>query len=78
MRAVLKRPQEAELVVQILKNARLVEDAVREMLAEAARLPLPDESVMTASVRAQESVHAYDIYAEGSHSVREIRKSLGA
>ena len=78
MRAVLKRPQEAELVVQILKNARLVEDAVREMLAEAARLPLPDESVMTASVRAQESVHAFMTYTlrvhtalgrSGSHSV---------
>jgi len=38
VRAVLKRPREAELVVQILKNASLVEDAVREMLAEAARL----------------------------------------
>ncbi len=78
VRAVLKRPQEAELVVQMLKNARLVEDAVREMLAEAARLPLPEEAVVTASVRAQESVHAHDIYAEGSHSVREIRESLGA
>ncbi len=74
VRAVLRRPQEAGLVLSMLENALLAEDAVREIAFRAASLDLPDEATIRVTVRSQESVHAHDIFAELEERVGRIRE----
>jgi len=76
VRAVLRRPQEAELVLSMLENSLLAEDAVREIAFRLASLDLPGDAVVRVTVRTQESVHAHDIYAELEETVERLREAL--
>lgn len=73
-----KRPDEASLVINSLKNPKLAEDAVRDMvLLFLEEFPsTPDEAILLAAVRSFESVHMHDIYAEIRSTVGKLRSEL--
>ncbi|MEM2490125.1 MAG: GTP cyclohydrolase MptA [Candidatus Korarchaeum sp.] len=73
-----RRPDEASLVMSSLRNPKLAEDVVREMVLLFLReFPsVPDEATLLAAVRSLESVHAHDIYAEVRSTVGELRAEL--
>ncbi|MCS7102547.1 MAG: GTP cyclohydrolase MptA [Candidatus Korarchaeum sp.] len=73
-----KRPDEASLVVNSLRNPKLAEDVVRDMvLLFLKEFPsVPDEATLLAAVRSLESVHMHDIYAEVRSTVGKLRAEL--
>ncbi len=62
---LLKRPQEARLVMEAHRNPVLAEDLVRNALANMARelRGLPEDTVLEAEVVSLESIHPHDVYA---------------
>jgi GTP cyclohydrolase-4 len=63
---LLKRGDEARLVLQAHESPRFVEDVVREVLARAKKAydHLPDDTVITVKSEAQESIHKHNAFAE--------------
>ncbi len=75
---LLKRPDEAELVIHATSNPRFVEDCVRYMMCYFVKeFPdFPDNIRLVFKVRSMESIHQHDLIAERVTSLGEIRKEL--
>lgn len=75
---LLKRGDESYVVMAAHKNARFVEDCVREM----ARLvvqnfsDLPGDTHITMHQNNEESIHQHDAYAERDATLSELREEL--
>lgn len=78
--SVLKRPDEAALVLRAHQNPRFVEDVARMALALCAmRLAdLPGETLATVYSESEESIHQHDVRVEHSSLFKEIRAQLAA
>ncbi len=72
---LLKREDEAEVIMRSVMNPRFSEDVIRYMtvnlLDEAPQIP--EDAVITFSVRSLESIHKHDFYAEKSVRFKDIK-----
>jgi GTP cyclohydrolase IV len=77
--AILKRGDEARLVIAAHRNPKFVEDVLRDLLASApSRFPeLPDATGLRAETTSEESIHKYDVVAEHRTTLGELRKNAG-
>ena len=75
---LLKRGDESHVVFSAHKNARFVEDCVREMakrvLSEFEFLP--GDSLVTIRQTNEESIHQHDAYAERKATIAELRAEM--
>jgi GTP cyclohydrolase-4 len=71
---LLKRGDESYVVMEAHKNARFVEDCVREMARKviAQFRDLPGDSVVTIKQTNEESIHQHDAYAERKATIAEL------
>jgi GTP cyclohydrolase-4 len=71
---LLKRGDESYVVMEAHKNARFVEDCVREMARKviAQFRDLPGDSVVTIKQTTEESIHQHDAYAERKATIAEL------
>jgi GTP cyclohydrolase IV len=76
IQAVLKRPQEAEMVRRAHLNPVFAEDSIRRMAkqlsAEKFQL-IPCENVVKMSILSYESIHLHNVYAEIESTMGELR-----
>jgi len=74
--AILKRGEEARVVLDAHRNPKFVEDVVRDVLASLpGRFPeLPGSTVVTVKSRSEESIHKYDVTASHSATLAELRR----
>ncbi|MEM0129696.1 MAG: GTP cyclohydrolase MptA [Thermoplasmata archaeon] len=74
--AILKRGDEARLVLRAHRSPRFAEDVVRELLAGVpARFPqLPDDAVVRAETVSEESIHKYDVHASHWVTMADLRR----
>jgi GTP cyclohydrolase-4 len=72
---LLKRGDEARLVLQAHETPRFVEDVTREVLSrvEDRYEHLPDDTVVTVTSQAEESIHKHDAFAERVTRLGELR-----
>jgi GTP cyclohydrolase-4 len=77
---LLKRGDESYVVFQAHKNARFVEDCVREMAKRviAEFRDLPGDSLVTIKQTNEESIHQHDAYAERKATIAELKDELGS
>jgi GTP cyclohydrolase IV len=75
--AILKRGDEAQLVVDAHRRPRFVEDVARELLASLpARFPtLPDDCGVALETRSEESIHKYDVIASHGTTMGALRRA---
>ncbi|MGQ9719155.1 MAG: GTP cyclohydrolase MptA [Nitrososphaerales archaeon] len=75
---LLKRPDEAELVIRAAFNPRFVEDCVRYMMYYFAKKfsNFPDDIHLRFKVRSMESIHQHDMIAERATTLGEIRREI--
>ncbi len=73
--ALLKRPDEGQLVINAHSNAKFVEDVVRGVLERfvAAYPDLPDDVGVDVASNSEESIHKHDAYAQRTASLGELR-----
>ncbi len=73
--AILKRGDEAKVVLDAHRRPKFVEDVVRDLLASVpGRFPtLPDDVVATAETVSEESIHKYNVEASHRISLGELR-----
>jgi GTP cyclohydrolase IV len=78
--AILKRGDEAEVVLHAHRHPKFAEDVVRDLLSGVVdRFPrLPPSTVVRASTRSEESIHKYDVEASHRISVSDLRARRGA
>ncbi|MEM3677401.1 MAG: GTP cyclohydrolase MptA [Candidatus Bathyarchaeia archaeon] len=71
---LLKREDEAEVIVRSVSNPRFSEDVIRYMMAylKGESDKIPGEAIATFSVRSLESIHKHDFYAEKSIKLKDI------
>ncbi|MDX1612059.1 MAG: GTP cyclohydrolase MptA [Candidatus Thermoplasmatota archaeon] len=71
---LLKRGDEARLVLQAHEHPRFVEDVVREALARVVKAygHLPDDTVITVKSEAEESIHKHNAFAERVTTLAEL------
>ena len=76
---LLKRGDEADVVMSAHKNARFVEDCVREMAKRVINDFgfLPGDSLVTIKQTNEESIHQHDAYAERNATIAELKAELG-
>ncbi|MBE3567259.1 MAG: GTP cyclohydrolase I FolE2 [Thermogemmatispora sp.] len=76
--ALLKRPDELYVVNKAHTNPRFVEDVVREMLRAIIERyeHLPPDTFVWASQRNEETIHKYDVVAEGWGTLAELRAEI--
>jgi GTP cyclohydrolase-4 len=76
-REILKRPDEARLVLEAHRNPKFVEDVVRDVLRNIVDKyrELPDEVAVTVRSEAQESIHKHNAVAERVTTLGELRRS---
>jgi len=74
--SLLKRRQEAELVLHAHDQPKFVEDVVRDMLKKVLEKyqKLPDDVLVIASSESEESIHKHNAYAERITTLGELRK----
>lgn len=74
--AILKRGDEARVVVDAHRRPRFVEDVLRDLLASLPdRFPgLPDSVGVSASTVSEESIHKYDVQASHRTTFGELRR----
>lgn len=77
-RELLKRIDEAGIVVCAVKRARFVEDVARHMAKAASELKIGDGCTILVRVRSMESVHGHDIVALIKTTAGEIRRTLAS
>jgi len=77
---LLKRPDEAELVIRATSNPRFVEDCVRYMMCYFVKeFPnFPDNTHLIFKARSMESIHQHDLIAERITTLGEMRKELSS
>ncbi|MCL7388130.1 MAG: GTP cyclohydrolase MptA [Thaumarchaeota archaeon] len=73
---LLKRDDEANVVVNAVRKARLVEDVARYMAKAASELKVKDGCTILAKARSMESVHGHDIVAFIKTTAGEVRRAL--
>ena len=73
--AILKRGDEAKVVLRAQRNRKFVEDVLRDLLADVPRRfpQLPDSTVIRAETRSEESIHKYDVTAAHRARFAELR-----
>jgi len=73
---ILKRADEAKVVMDAHANPKFVEDVVRDVLAEilAGFADLPDDVCVEVKSESYESIHKHNAYAERETSLGELRK----
>ncbi|KQC04548.1 MAG: GTP cyclohydrolase [Methanoculleus sp. SDB] len=76
---LLKRGDESHVVYSAHKNARFVEDCVREMAKRVIKQfsGLPGDTLITIKQTNEESIHQHDAYAERKATLAELRAELG-
>jgi GTP cyclohydrolase-4 len=74
--SILKRKEEAELVLKAHAKPRFVEDVVRAMLSAVLKKyrSLPDEVLVIARSESEESIHKHNAFAERITTLGELRK----
>jgi GTP cyclohydrolase-4 len=74
--SILKRKNEAELVINAHKKPKFVEDVVRDMLAMVLKRykELPDDVIVIARSESEESIHKHNAFAERVTTLGELRK----
>ncbi|MHB8351794.1 MAG: GTP cyclohydrolase MptA [Thermoplasmata archaeon] len=75
--AILKRGDEAAVVLNAHRNPKFVEDVIRDVLAQVPILfpEAPDSAVVHARTRSEESIHKYDVTAAHSATLGELRRN---
>ncbi len=75
---LLKRPDELYIVNKAHANPRFVEDVAREMLRAVVEkyTDLPDETFVWVRQRNEETIHKYDVVAEGWGTLGELRSEI--
>jgi GTP cyclohydrolase IV len=76
IQAVLKRPQEAELVRKAHLNPVFAEDSIRRMAMQLAKKQfsdIPDGATVKISILSYESIHIHNVFAEITSTFKEIR-----
>ena len=78
--AILKRGDEAQVVLDAHRHPKFVEDVLRDLLASLpGRFPaLPDATGVRASTVSEESIHKYNVEASHHTTLGELRRSTGA
>ena len=73
---ILKRSDEAAVVINAHRNPKFVEDVVRDILTKVLERyhDLPDEVKVTVRSESQESIHKHNAFAERVTSMRELRE----
>jgi GTP cyclohydrolase-4 len=77
--AILKRGDEAQVVLAAHRNPKFVEDVLRDLLANLpSRFPaVPDATRVRASTVSEESIHKYNVEASHQVTFGELRRSVG-
>lgn len=75
--AILKRGDEAQVVLDAHRNPKFVEDVIRDLLASLpARFPdLPGSVVVRAETVSEESIHKYDVRAAHRTTIQDLRRA---
>ncbi len=75
---LLKRPDELYIVNKAHANPRFVEDVARDILRAVVEkyVDLPDESYVWVNQRNEETIHKYDVEAEGWGTFGELRSEI--
>lgn len=75
---LLKRPDELYIVNKAHANPRFVEDVAREMLRTMVEkyTNLPDQTFVWVRQRNEETIHKYDVEAEGWGTLGELRAEI--
>jgi GTP cyclohydrolase-4 len=73
--SILKRKEEAELVLRAHAKPKFVEDVVRDILSAVLKTykDLPDEVVVIARSESEESIHKHNAFAERVTTLGELR-----
>ncbi len=73
---ILKRDDEAEVVIQAHENPKFVEDVVRDILAKILERysSFPDPTKVEVKSESQESIHKHNAFAERITTFGELRK----
>jgi GTP cyclohydrolase-4 len=74
--SLLKRKEEAQLVITAHEHPKFVEDVVRDMLNQILhKYPLlPDDVLVIARSESEESIHKHNAFAERVTTLGELRK----
>jgi GTP cyclohydrolase-4 len=77
--AILKRGDEARMVLAAHRHPKFVEDVVRDLLVSLpARFPsVPDATLVRVQTTSEESIHKYDVVASHSVTMGELRQNSG-
>lgn len=75
---LLKRPDELFVVAKAHRRPRFIEDAVRDMILGLIEWypNLPDHTFVQARQLNTETIHSYQVYAERSGTVAELRREI--
>ncbi len=75
---LLKRSDEAELILRAVNHTRFAEDCIRYMMRNFAKFfhELPDKTLTAFKLRSEESIHKHDLIAERNITLGEIRNEL--
>jgi len=76
--ALLKRPDELYIVNKAHANPRFVEDVARDILHAVVEkyTELPDDTFVWVHQRNEETIHKYDVEAEGWGTLGELRSEI--
>ncbi|MBU0497085.1 MAG: GTP cyclohydrolase I FolE2 [Candidatus Thermoplasmatota archaeon] len=74
--SLLKRREEAELVLTAHKQPKFVEDVVRDILKQVLKTyhTLPDDVIVIAQSESEESIHKHNAFAERITTLGELRQ----
>jgi len=75
--AILKRGDEAQVVVNAHRHPKFVEDVLRDLLASLpSRFPhISDSTVVRASTVSEESIHKFNVEASHEVTLGELRRT---
>lgn len=76
--AILKREDEAKVVIDSHSNPKFVEDVVREILSKVLEKydSLPDDVHITVRSESEESIHKHNAFAERVTTLKALRSSI--
>lgn len=76
--SILKRKEEAELVLRAHAKPKFVEDVVRDILSAVLKKyrQLPDEVLVIARSESEESIHKHNAFAERITTLGKLRKNI--